>query len=402
MIIQPKIRGFICTTAHPTGCYRAVEEQVNYVKNQPRINGPKNVLVIGASTGYGLASRIAATFGAGAKTIGVFYEREADDKRTATPGWYNSAAFETQAHQAGYYAKSINGDAFSNEVKAQAAAMIREDLGQVDLIIYSLASPRRIHPETGQTYSSVLKPIGKAFNGKSIDAFRGEVKEVTIEPASAEEIEHTIAVMGGEDWEMWMDFLAQENLLAKGVKTVAYSYLGPQLTHAIYKEGTIGKAKEHLKMTADKLTQKLEALQGQAVVSVDKAVVTQASAAIPVVPLYISILFKVMKENGTHEGCIEQIYRLFNEHLYATHPKSRDEEGYIRVDDLEMDPVVQAKVMSIWPTVTTENLTALTDVQGYCDEFYRLFGFNLSGVDYNAEVDPLVTVPSIAPASTAK
>lgn len=402
MIIQPKIRGFICTTAHPTGCYRAVEEQVQYVKSQQRINGPKNVLVIGASTGYGLASRIAATFGAGAKTIGVFYEREADDKRTATAGWYNSAAFEILAHQAGHYAKSINGDAFSNEVKAQAAAMIKADLGQVDLIIYSLASPRRTHPVTGQTYSSVLKPIGKAFTGKSIDAFRGEVKDVTIEPATAEEVDNTVAVMGGEDWEMWIDYLAKENLLAPGVKTVAYSYLGPQLTHDIYKEGTIGKAKEHLKMTADKLTQKLVSLQGQAVVSVDKAVVTQASAAIPVVPLYISILFKLMKENGTHEGCIEQIYRLYNEHLYTDHPKPRDEEGYIRVDDLEMDPALQASIMSIWPKVTTDNLTSLTDVQGYCDEFYRLFGFNLSGVDYNADVDPAVSVPSIGAASTSK
>lgn len=395
MIIQPKIRGFICTTAHPQGCRASVEEQIRVVKARGQFVGPKNVLVIGASTGYGLASRIAATYGAGAKTIGVFYEREADDKRTATPGWYNSAAFETIAHQDGHYAKSINGDAFSDDIKAQTAELIRRDLGKVDLIVYSLASPRRTHPVTGQVYSSVLKPIGKTFVGKSVDAFRNEVKEVAIEPANEDEVANTIAVMGGEDWEMWIDYLAKQNLLADGVITVAYSYLGPVLTHAIYKEGTIGKAKEHLKLTADNLNQKLKALHGQAVVSVDKAVVTQASAAIPVVPLYISILFKVMKEKGTHEGCIEQICRLLRDHLYSSSPPSRDAEGYIRVDDLEMQPDVQQKVMDIWPTVTSENITQLTDVNGYRDEFYRLFGFNLAGVDYEADVNPVVAIPSI-------
>lgn len=395
MIIQPKIRGFICTTAHPEGCRKAVEDQIQYIKSKGHFTGPKNVLVIGASTGYGLASRIAATFGAGSKTIGVFYEREADEKRTATPGWYNSAAFESYAHAEGLYAKSINGDAFSHEIKSQTADLIRKDLGQVDLVIYSLASPRRVHPVTGQVFSSVLKPIDQTFIGKSIDAFRGEVKEVSIEPANAEEVANTIAVMGGEDWEMWIDYLANENLLAEGVKTVAYSYLGPVLTHAVYKDGTIGRAKEHLKETADHLTQKLQNLHGEALVSVDKAVVTQASAAIPVVPLYISILFKVMKELGTHEGCIEQIYRLLHDHLYSSNPPSRDAEGYIRLDDLEMQPRVQQKIMEIWPMVTTDNLAELTDVQGYRDEFYRLFGFNLNGVDYDAEVDPVVSIPSI-------
>lgn len=395
MIIQPKIRGFICTTAHPQGCSRVVEEQIQFIKSREPVSGPKNVLVIGASTGYGLASRITSTFGAGAKTIGVFFEKEADDKRTATPGWYNTAAFERFAHEAGYYAKSINGDAFSREIKEQTARLIRNDLGKVDLVIYSLASPRRTHPVTGQVYSSVLKPIGKAFTGKSIDAFRGEVKEVTIEPAKEEEVANTIAVMGGEDWEMWMDYLAEEGLLADGVKTVAYSYLGPVLTHAIYKDGTIGKAKEHLKTTADKLDQKLRRMGGEAIVSVDKAVVTQASAAIPVVPLYISILFRIMKENGTHEGCIEQIYRLFHEYLYSTHPRQRDGEGYIRVDDLEMREDVQRKVMAVWPDVTTENLGELTDVKGYCEEFYRLFGFNVKGIDYDQDVDPFVSIPSL-------
>lgn len=395
MIIQPKIRGFICTTAHPIGCFKAVEDQINYVKSNLKFEGPKNVLVIGASTGYGLASRIAATYGADAKTIGVFYEKEADDKRTASPGWYNSAAFETIAHRDGHYAKSINGDAFSTAIKEKTAALIREDLGKVDLIIYSLASPRRTHPVTGELYSSTLKPVGKPFTGKTVDAFRGEVKEVTIEPATQEEVENTVAVMGGEDWEMWIDFLAKENLLAEGVKTVAYSYLGPKLTHAIYKYGTIGKAKEDLKATSDRLDQKLKSLKGEAVVSVDKGVVTQASAAIPVVPLYFALLFKVMKALGTHEGCIEQMYRLFNENLYSDNPPPRDDEGYIRIDDLEMLDSVQQEVEKLWPTVNSDNLGELTDIEGYRDDFYRLFGFNLEGIDYDADVDPIVKIESI-------
>ena len=396
MIIQPKIRGFICTTAHPDGCKRAVEKQIEYILSQERFSGPKNVLVIGASTGYGLASRIAATFGAGAKTIGVFFEKEADEKRTASPGWYNTAAFEQIAHRSGHYAKSINGDAFSQEIKERTAELIRNDLKQIDLIIYSLASPRRTHPTTGQVFSSALKPIGKPFTGKTVDAFRGEVKEVTIEPATQDEIENTVAVMGGDDWEMWIDFLAKEKLLADGFTTVAYSYIGPTLTHAIYKDGTIGKAKEHLKMTADKLNQKLSALHGQAVVSVDKAVVTQASAAIPVVPLYISLLFKIMKEKGTHEGCIEQIYRLFKDHLYSSHPPARDNEGHIRIDNFEMEADVQQKIAELWPQITTENLSQLTDVEGYRNDFYQLFGFNLDGVNYDTDVDPVVKIESIS------
>lgn len=395
MIIQPKIRGFICTTAHPQGCEQVVREQIQFVKSRGHYQGPKNVLVIGASTGYGLASRIAATFGTHAKTIGVFFEKEADEKRTASPGWYNTAAFEKMAHQDGFYAKSINGDAFSNEIKQRTANLIRKDLGKVDLIIYSLASPRRTHPDTGEIYSSTLKPIGHAFTGKSIDAFQGVVKEVTIEPANPEEVANTVAVMGGEDWEMWIDYLAKENLLADGVKTVAYSYIGPELTHDIYKEGTIGKAKEDLKATADKLDAKLKSLHGSAMISVDKAVVTQASAAIPVVPLYISILFKVMKENGTHEGCIEQIQRLMQDHLYSANPPARDAEGYIRLDDLEMRADVQKKVLQLWPTISTDNLLQETDVDGYRQDFYRLFGFNVAGIDYEKEVDPVVSIPSI-------
>ena len=395
MIIQPKIRGFICTTAHPEGCFKAVEQQVQYVEAEGRFEGPKNVLVIGASTGYGLASRIVATFGAGAKTIGVFFEKEADDKRTASPGWYNTAAFEKIAQQHNFYAKSINGDAFSQEIKEQTAALIRKELKQVDLIVYSLASPRRTHPVTGQVFSSTLKPIGQPFVGKTVDAFKGEVKDVTIEPATEEEIANTVAVMGGEDWAMWIDFLAQENLLAEGVITVAYSYIGPELTYAVYRDGTIGRAKENLKETADQLNIKLKPLHGQAVISVDKAVVTQASAAIPVVPLYISLLFKLMKENGTHEGCIEQIERLFREHLYASNPVPRDAEGNIRLDDLEMQADIQQKIAALWPEITTENLSQLTDIKGYCDDFYRLFGFNMEGVDYSAETDPVVKIESI-------
>lgn len=395
MIIQPKVRGFICTTAHPIGCEKAVGEQIAYVRAKGGFSGPKNVLVIGASTGYGLASRIVATFGAGAKTIGVFYEKEADDKRTASPGWYNSAAFEKFAHQEGQYAKSINGDAFSQEVKERTAALIRNDLKQVDLVIYSLASPRRVHPVTGQVFSSALKPIGKPFSGKTVDAFRGEVKDVVIEPASDEEVTNTIAVMGGEDWEMWIDFLSKEGLLANGATTVAYSYIGPELTHAIYKNGTIGKAKDDLKASADKLNKKLSAIGGQAIISVDKAVVTQASAAIPVVPLYISLLFKIMKENGTHEGCIEQIYRLFHDHLYAADAAVRDADGFIRIDDLEMRNDIQQKIAALWPTITSENLAALTDIEGYRDDFYKLFGFNFPGIDYAAEVDPVVRIESI-------
>ncbi|TAK77852.1 MAG: trans-2-enoyl-CoA reductase family protein [Gammaproteobacteria bacterium] len=388
MIIQPKIRGFICATAHPVGCRKAVEEQINYVKAKGKFNGPQRVLIIGASTGYGLASRIALTFGAGAKTIGIAYEREADDKRTASPGWYNTEAFTEFAHRDGYYAKNLMGDAFSQEMKEQAAALIRQDWQQVDLIIYSLASPRRVHPITGQVHSSTLKPIDKAFTGKTVDVFRGEVKEITLEPATEEEIANTVAVMGGEDWAMWLDFLAKENLLAEGIKTVAYSYVGPTLTHAIYKEGTIGKAKEHLKMTSDQLDQQLKAYKGEAIVAVNKAVVTQASAAIPVVPLYFAILFKIMKEKGLHEGCIEQMVRLFKENLYATHPPARDKEGYVRVDDWEMRDEIQQRVVELWPQITTDNLLQLTDIQGYRDDFYRLFGFNFAGIDYEADVNP--------------
>ncbi|MBA3661505.1 MAG: trans-2-enoyl-CoA reductase family protein [Gammaproteobacteria bacterium] len=395
MIIQPKIRGFICATAHPEGCLRAVRNQMNYVLEQGELRGPRNVLVIGASTGYGLASRIVATFASHAKTIGVFFERAADEKRTASPGWYNSAAFESVAHDAGFYAKSINGDAFSRDVKEQTADLIAKDLQQVDLIIYSVASPRRTHPDSGITFSSTLKPIGQVFQGKTVDAFRGEIKDVKIEPANEKEIEDTIAVMGGEDWAMWIDYLLERNLLAHGAQTIAYSYIGPELTHAIYKDGTIGQAKKDLKNTADQLNQRLQSIGGSASVSVNKAVVTQASAAIPVVPLYISILFKLMKEAGTHEGCVEQIYRLFKDYLYATYPLQRDRDGYIRIDDLEMDPKLQQQVAGLWTQINSDNVNTLTDIEGYRSDFYELFGFNFSDVNYEQDVNPDVKITSI-------
>lgn len=394
MIIHPKVRGFICTTAHPKGCYSEVAKQVAYVKAKGPIKGPKNALIIGASTGYGLASRIVATFGANAKTIGVFYERASEDGRTASAGWYNSAAFEEIAHHENHYAKSINGDAFSDEIKQQTIDLIQRDLGPIDLIVYSLASPRRVDPKTGKVYTSVLKPIGESYTMKTVDPLRGEVKEITLPSAEQDEIDSTIKVMGGDDWQLWIEALQQHNLLAKDVMTVAYSYIGPELTHAIYKNGTIGKAKDHLHATAQHLTEQLAPLNGKAYISVNKALVTQASAAIPVVPLYMSLLFKQMKQKGTHEGCIEQMERLFKNFLYAEQIPL-DEQGLIRIDDWEMQPEIQAKVKALWHEVNTENLRQLTDVAGYQDDFYRLFGFNQAEIDYDQDVDPNVSIASI-------
>lgn len=398
MIIQPKIRGFICTTAHPQGCALHIQEQINYAKQHLQLNnGPKKVLIIGASTGYGLASRIAAAFGAKAQTIGVFFEKGADGKRTASTGWYNSAAFEQQAHKDGLYAKSINGDAYSDDIKTKTIELIQQDWGgEVDLVIYSLASPRRIHPKTGKVYNSVLKPIGKPYASKTVDVMAGTVSEITINPASDEEIEDTIAVMGGEDWEMWIDALANANCLNKGVKTIAYSYIGPELTYPIYREGAIGQAKAHLESTAKTLTKKLNSLNGEAYVSVNKALVTQASAAIPVVPLYISLLYKIMKAKNLHEGCIEQICRLYRDRLYANSQVIVDEKGLIRLDDWEMKPEVQSEVSNLWNTITTENLEAMTDIQGYRHEFHKLFGFEFKGIDYDKDIDADVKIPSLA------
>ncbi len=385
MVIQPRIRGFICTTAHPDGCARAVQDQIEWVEGQAHFDGPQKVLVVGASTGYGLASRIATCFGAGADTLGVFFERPASGKRTATAGWYNTVGFERAAREAGHYARSINGDAFSDEIKAETIAAIKEDLGTVDLVVYSLASPRRTHPQSGETFSSVLKPIGKAYTSKTVDVQTGEVSAVTIDAASEEEIAHTTAVMGGEDWEMWIRALDEAGVLAAKVRTVAYTYIGPEITRPVYRDGTIGQAKEHLEQTAQTLDKYLQSKEGSAHVSVNKAMVTQSSAAIPVVPLYISLLYKVMKEKECHEGCIEQMYRLFNDRLYADAPT--DAEGRIRVDDWEMREDVQAEVASLWDRVESENLESLSDIESYRAEFLGLFGFGFAGIDYAAEVD---------------
>jgi enoyl-[acyl-carrier protein] reductase/trans-2-enoyl-CoA reductase (NAD+) len=394
MIVKPKFRGFICTTAHPEGCAQNVREQIDYVKKQNKIEGPKNVLVIGASTGYGLASRITAAFGAGANTLGVFFERPASGKRTATAGWYNTIAFEEAAKEAGIYAKSINGDAFSDEIKQQTIDVIQKDLGQVDLVVYSLASPVRVHPKTGEKFNSVIKPIGQAFTNKTVDFHNGEVSEITIDPATEQEIEHTIAVMGGEDWHFWMQALKDAGVLAEGAKTVAYSYIGPKVTQAIYREGTIGQAKNDLEATAKTIQEELTQIGGSAYVSINKALVTQSSSAIPVVPLYISLLYKVMKEQNLHEGCIEQMYRLFDARLYAGETPL-DEEGRIRLDDWEMKESVQKQISLLWDQLNTENLSEISDIDGYRKEFFQLFGFDQAEVNYEAEVDVVKSIPSI-------
>ena len=396
MIIAPKIRGFICTTAHPVGCAQNVAEQISIVRNRgPIANGPKKVLVIGASAGYGLASRIVAAFGADAATLGVFFEKPGDVERTATAGWYNSAAFEQEAAAAGLYARSFNGDAFSDAIKADVIAAIQADLGQVDCVIYSLASPRRTHPKTGEVFSSVLKPIGRSYTNKNLNTTTGEVDEITIQPAEGDDVAQTVAVMGGEDWQMWIDALLAENLLAPGTQTLAYSYIGPELTWPIYKNGTIGAAKEDLERVQRVLDTKLAPLGGKAWVAVNKALVTQASSAIPVVPLYISLLYQVMKAEGTHEDCIEQMDRLFRDRLGNGQPQP-DDAGRIRLDDWEMAPAVQAQVMERWQQVNTANLTTLGDFEGYQSSFLRLFGFGMAGVDYDAEADAATGVPSLA------
>jgi len=395
MIVSPKIRGFICTTAHPVGCATNVMKQIEYIKKQPHISGPKKVLIIGASTGYGLASRITATFGSGAETIGVSFEKPADEKRTASAGWYNTAAFEKNAHAHGYYAKSINGDAFSDAIKQETIDLIKRDWqGQVDLVIYSLASPRRIHPRTGQVFNSTLKPIGDTYINKTVDVMNGIVNEISIPPASTEDIEHTIQVMGGEDLQYWVDALLDQSLLANGAKIIAYSYIGPEITYPVYRAGTIGAAKEDLEKVTRDLNTRLQKIQGNAYISVNKALVTQASSAIPVVPLYISLLYKIMKREGNHEGCIEQMYRLFHDRLYSP-TLSLDEAHRIRLDDWELSETIQQEIKKTWATITTENLATETDISGYREDFQRLFGFGISGVDYSADVNVAVPIPSI-------
>lgn len=390
MVIKPRVRGFICITAHPGGCAAHVQEQIAYVKAKGTITpGPKKVLVIGSSTGFGLASRVTAAFGSGAATIGVFFERPSEDGRTGTPGWYNTIAFTAAAREAGLYARNFNGDAFSTAIKTQVIAALKADLGQVDLVVYSLASPRRTHPDTAAVHKSVLKPIGQSYTNKTVDTDKGLVTAITIDPASDEEIADTTAVMGGDDWERWIDALEAADALAPGATSVAYSYIGPEVTWPIYKDGTIGRAKIDLEKSARHIDARFKAHgYGRALVSVNKALVSQASSAIPVVPLYIAILYKIMKARGTHEGCIEQMQRLFSTQLYGGNPLTFDDGGRVRIDDLEMQPDVQAAVATIWPTITTENIEALTDIVGYRTEFLKMFGFGLPGIDYDADTDP--------------
>lgn len=387
MVIEPRMRGFICLTAHPEGCEKNVVNQIEYIKSKGPIDGPKNVLVIGASTGFGLASRITAAFGSQAATIGVFFEKPPAEGKTATPGWYNSAAFQKHAIAAGLYAKSINGDAFSNEIKTKTIDLIKKDLGQIDLVIYSLASPVRMHPQTGVLHRSVLKPIGTTYSNKTVDFHTGIVSTISIEPCSEEDISNTVAVMGGEDWEMWIDALNEAGVLAPQALTLAYSYIGPALTEAVYRKGTIGRAKDHLEATAFKIADKLKPTGGNAYVSVNKALVTQASSAIPVIPLYISLLYKVMKKENNHEGCIEQIQRLFKERLYTAQQIPLDEKGRIRIDDWEMLETVQNQVSDLWVKADTDTLPEIGDLEGYKTEFLSLFGFGLDGIDYSIDTN---------------
>lgn len=389
MIVTPKIKGFICITAHPTGCAANVKEQIEYVKSQPAIsNGPKNVLVVGASQGYGLASRISAAFGSGANTLGVFFERPSERGRCASAGWYNSVAFEKEAKAAGLYAKSLNGDAFSDELKAQAIERIQQDMGgKIDLLVYSIGAPRRTDPKTGEVHKSAIKPIGKAFSNKYLDTDKKTIQFATLEPATEEEIQGTVKVMGGEDWELWVDALTEAGVLADGFKTVAYDYIGPQFTWPIYKDGALGQAKLDVRRAKAAINEKIASVNGRAFVSVNKALVTQSSSAIPGVNLYITALYKVMKEKGNHEGCIEQMYRLFSDRLYNGGEVPVDALDLIRLDDWEMLPEIQDEISQNWPKIETDTIDQYTDFQGYQDEFLKLFGFGLAGVDYEADVE---------------
>lgn len=388
MVIKPKIRGFICTNAHPVGCAHNVSQQIDYVKSQqPAENGPKNVLVLGCSTGYGLATRIVAAFGYGAKTLGVCFEKTPSERKTGTAGWYNTAAFHAEADKAGMYSKTINGDAFSNALKADVIAAIKADLGKVDLVVYSLASPRRTDPETGEVYKSVLKPVGKSYTTKTYDTDKNKVHDITLEPASEDDIHNTVKVMGGEDWELWLDALGEADVLSDNCKTTAYTYIGKELTWPIYGHATIGKAKEDLDRAVQAIETKHASLKVKAYVSSLKALVTQASSAIPVMPLYISLIYKVMKEDGTHEGCIEQINGLF--HLLLNTAPDVDEAGRLRMDDKETNDVTQAKIKQLWDQVTQDNFHDISDYAGYHQEFLHLFGFGFDGVDYDADVSPI-------------
>ena len=391
MIIKPRVRGFMCITSHPVGCEANVKNQIDFIKAQPAIEAPKRVLVIGSSTGYGLAARITAAFGSGASTLGIFFEKPGTETKPGTAGWYNSAAFHKHAEQEGLYAKSINGDAFSDEIKAKTIETIKQDLGQIDLVIYSLAAPRRQHPKTGEVFNSTLKPVGKDITMRGINTDKETIQEFSLSAANDQEISDTVAVMGGEDWQMWIDALDEAGVLAPGAKTTAFTYIGEKMTWDLYWDGTIGQAKKDLDKRVLSIRDKLAATGGDARVSVLKAVVTQASSAIPIMPLYLAMLFKEMKRDGSHEGCIEQLYRLYTECLYSADPRT-DEEGRLRCDELELRPEVQAVVAAAWAKISTENLAELTDFAGYKEEFLTLFGFGLDGVDYQADVATDVSI----------
>lgn len=390
MIIKPKVRGFICTTTHPTGCAQNVREQIATTRAgaDGRGDGPRRVLVIGASSGYGLAARITAAFGYGADTLGVFYEKPGTEKRPGTAGWYNSAAFDAEAQKAGLYSHSINGDAFAHQTRDTAIELIREQMGQVDLVVYSLASPVRKLPDSGELKRSSLKPIGETYRATAIDTNKDVIIEAEVEPATEQEIEDTIEVMGGEDWELWIDALDQAGVLAEGARSVAFSYIGTEITWPIYWHGALGKAKEDLDRAATALNARLAKQGGSANVAVLKSVVTQASAAIPVMPLYIAMVYRIMKEKGLHEGTIEQLNRLFDDKLYGD-DKATDEQGRIRLDDWELRDDVQQACQQLWPQVTTDNLFEITDYAGYKQAFLKLFGFNRDDVDYDADVNPV-------------
>ena len=390
MVIEPKVRGFICVTTHPTGCEANVKSQIDYVKSQPAVaDGPKKVLVIGASTGYGLASRISAAFGSGAATLGVFFEKPGTEKRPGSAGWYNTAAFTKFATEAGLYARNVNADAFSDECREQVIKMIKEDLGQVDLVVYSLASPVRKVPSTGEVVRSCLKPIGKPYVSTAIDTNKDTIIEATVEPATDEEVQNTVTVMGGQDWELWMNALKGAGVLAEGCKTVAYSYIGTEITWPIYWHGALGKAKEDLDRAALAIRESLQDVKGDARVAVLKSVVTQASSAIPVMPLYIALCFRVMREQGIHESVIEHIYRMFATSLYGVKAPEIDAAGRVRMDSWELRDSVQLKCKDLWTKVTTENLKEITDYEEYKHEFLQLFGFEVDGVDYSADVNPV-------------
>ena len=394
MIIKPRVRGFMCITSHPVGCEANVKNQIDFIKAQPAVEAPKRVLVIGSSTGYGLAARITAAFGSGASTLGIFFEKPGTETKPGTAGWYNSAAFHKYAEQDGLYAKSINGDAFSDEIKAKTIETIKQDLGQIDLVVYSLAAPRRQHPKTGEVFNSTLKPVGKDIILRGINTDKETIQEFSLSAANDQEISDTVAVMGGEDWQMWIDALDEAGVLAEGAKTTAFTYIGEKMTWDLYWDGTIGQAKKDLDKRVLSIRDKLAAKGGDARVSVLKGVVTQASSAIPIMPLYLAMLFKEMKRDGSHEGCIEQLYRLYAECLYNADPRL-DDEGRLRVDELELRPEVQAVVAETWAKITTENLAELTDFAGYKQEFLTLFGFGLEGVDYQADVATDVSIGNL-------